>query len=169
MLIPLSRCERLHQSAPRARHVRRDHEQPTTHALGLVHDRPRERLLREVLCALDVPHLAVQESHQRGEGGAVDLGQVLWHTLVRNAECGVRSRRVSFGPDLRRSTPHSALLTPHLSYPRNSLTSRSSSPSCQVFLPPGSILMLTRRPATRTAGSSAAGLTSSGNARSSAK
>src|SRR5207302_2143237 len=115
-----------------SRHVRRHDEQPSPRVVGFVYDGPSEGLLGQVLGALDAPHLAVQEAHERAVGGAVDLGEVLAH-------------------------------------PRKSRTSRSSSPSSQVVLPPVSILTLTWCPATSTAGSSVAGCSSSGRARSSAK
>src|SRR5437879_5360666 len=115
-----------------SRHVRRHDEQPPPRVVGPVYDGPSEGLLGQVLGALDAPHLAVQEAHERAVGGAVDLGEVLAH-------------------------------------PRKSRTSRSSSPSSQVVFPSVSILTLTRRPATSTTGSSVAGCTSSGRARSSAK
>src|SRR5882672_10551098 len=53
--------------------------------------------------------------------------------------------------------------------PRNWHTSRSSSPGDQLVLPPSPILMLARRPATSTAGSSVATSCKSGSALSSAK
>src|SRR5207245_11172896 len=38
-----------------------------------------------------VPHLAIQEPHERAEGGLVNLGQVLGHGQMRNGECGMRN------------------------------------------------------------------------------
>src|SRR5205814_10291710 len=81
-----------------------------------------------------VPHLAVQEPHERAVSIAVDLREI----LGRGA--------------------------PHWRHCLKSLTSVASSPDAHSVLPPAAILMLVRRPATRTAGSSVAGCTSSGSA-----
>src|SRR5437879_2216293 len=41
----------------------------------------RKRFLREILRALGVPDLAVQEAHERGIGAAIYLGDVVRHDL----------------------------------------------------------------------------------------
>src|SRR5439155_1692137 len=131
----------LTRRAPRIvpRHVCRHDEEPPPRVLRFVHQRSGERLLSEVFGALGVPHLAVQEPHERAVSIAVDLREILG-----------------------RGAPHSR-------HCLKSLTSVASSPDAHSVLPPAAILMLVRRPATRTAGSSVAGGTSSGSARSSAK
>src|SRR5207247_3937642 len=121
------------------RHVCRHDEEPPPRVLRFVHQRSGECLLSEVFGALGVPHLAVQEPHERAVSIAVDLREIL-------------GRRA-----------------PHSRHCLKSLTSVASSPDAHSVLPPAAILMLVRRPATRTAGSSVAGCTSSGSARSSAK
>src|SRR2546426_7352367 len=119
-----------------SRHVRRHDEEPPPGVLRLVYQCSGERLLRQVLRALDVPHLAVQEPHERAVRGAIGLRQVLAR---------------------------------HTAQERKSRTSAASSPSVHPVLPPDSILMLTRRPATSTPGANAAGFTSSGRDRKSTR
>src|SRR6185437_9988962 len=60
-------------------HVCGHDKQPAPWVLGTVRQRARERLLREVLRPFGVPYLAVQEAHQGGVGGAINVREIVRH------------------------------------------------------------------------------------------
>ena len=89
----------LPRRAPRvvARHVCRHDEQPAARVCGLVDERPRERLLGEVLRTRRVPHLTVQEPHQGAVRATVHVGQVVGHRIQRRTRNWERGTKES-GP-----------------------------------------------------------------------
>src|SRR5262249_30632879 len=70
--------------------VRRHDEEPAARILGTVRQRAGERLLREVLRPFGVPYLAVQEAHQGGVGGTINVREIVRHR--RSGARGARRR-----------------------------------------------------------------------------
>src|SRR5690606_30085540 len=70
-----------HQPRLVAREVRGDPEEPRPRIVRLLPDRPRERLLRQILGPLAIPHLAIEKPDQVGVDAGVHLSPIDAHVL----------------------------------------------------------------------------------------
>src|SRR5213592_1099728 len=80
-------------------------EEPPPRAFGFVYQGPSKGLLRQVFRALGVPHLAVQEPHERAVRSAVDLREILGRGAPHWRHCLKSLTSVASSPDAHSVLP----------------------------------------------------------------